>query len=126
MSEPPEGTPPPGIQPQYSVPVPPSDRWLGRRAPYYGLGAGMAIYLIAYITTVILTFSEARSDRGLMALVSSIIGNSIATLLVLIAAIVLLIIRRTRAFGAGVAIAIALGMVCGGGVCTALVFGLSS
>ncbi|MBX6750496.1 MAG: hypothetical protein IRY85_12645 [Micromonosporaceae bacterium] len=115
---------PPGIQPQYATPAPPVDRWQGPQAILYGLGAGMAIYLLAYIATVAFTFAEpSRGERGVAALAASFVSGGIATGVVLVASIVLMAIRRTRIFGAGMVISIALGVLCGGGVCTALVVG---
>lgn len=103
-----------------------SNRWLGRHAVFYGMGAGMLVYLVAYISTTVLALTEPNSyDRGFVALAASFVSSGIATLVVLIAAIALMVIRRTQPFGAGMAISIAIGVLCGGGVCTALLLGTS-
>jgi hypothetical protein len=94
------------------------------RAILYGLGAGMVIYLLAYVATVAFTFAEPdRSLRGYIALLASFVTGGIATGVVLIASIVLMVIRRTRILGAGMIISIALGVVGATGVCLALFAG---
>jgi U5 snRNP spliceosome subunit len=121
---PPPPPPLPWTQPQYAVPPPQADRSQSPRAIVYGLGIGMAIYLLAYIATAAFTFAQpSRGERGYVALAASFVSGGIATGVVLLASIVLMVIRRTRILGAGMVISIALGILCGGGVCTALVVG---
>lgn len=126
--EPPQhpGSVPPAIQPQYTVPSANVDRWLGARAQYFGIGAGTAVYVLGYLITAVLTFVETdQTERQLAALGGSILTEIVATPIVLVAAIVLMAIPRTRPFGAGLAISLAIGILCGGGVCTALLFAVS-
>jgi hypothetical protein len=127
MSELPSAPPPPeepapGVQPQYTVPPDSANRWLGRHAMLYGIAAGMVLYLSGYVVTAILSLNQAdRPNVQATALTVSFYTGGIATLLVLGTAVVLLIIPRTRAFGSGLVISMAIGVLCGGGVCTALV-----
>ncbi len=136
MSEPPPAPPPesepPYTQPQYSVPEAASSRWLGEGAPYYGFGAGMAVYLLGYglaIAYGVSYFNRIPGDRDDESTVQLVYGGGAAlanvsvTALVLITSIVLLIIPRTRAVGAGLAAALGVGAICGGGVCVALLAG---
>lgn len=89
----------------------------------YGLGAGTVLYLLGYLIAALVTFAEPDEySRQLTALASSVVAGGLASLVVLVAAIVLIIIGRTRAFGAGLAISMAIGVLCGGGVCTTLLF----
>lgn len=124
---PPTGPDPgqPTVAPQYSVPVQATDRWLGRAAPYYGVGAGAVLYLIGYLLTAFLALRESDVEaRQVTAFFMAIFSGGIATVVVLITAIVLLANRRTRAFGVGLAISLPIGVVAGV-VCTALIFASS-
>ena len=90
------------------------------RAPG-GLPVGVQVIGPLYEDDTALTFAEPeRNSRPLVGLLASLLAGGAATVIVLIACVVLVVNARTRAFGAGLGIAVGAGILCGGGVCVAL------
>jgi hypothetical protein len=98
------------------VPVgPPAPRFLGRAAPLYGLAAGTLAYVLGYGLAVASGFDQ----QGYWAL-GWIAAGFLVSVVVFLLGLPLTIITRTRAFGAGVLISMAIGLIVGSGVCIAL------
>jgi hypothetical protein len=95
------------------APAPP--RFLGRAAPLYGLVAGTLAYVLGYGLAV----STGYDQQGNWAL-SWLAAGALVSVPVFLVGLALTIIARTRAFGAGVLISIAFGLIVGSGVCIAL------
>src|SRR5688572_28352840 len=110
MTEPPSPPPGPPVPPPLppAPPPPPGEEripdpgWLGRRAPLYGLAAGVAVYTIGYG----IALSGGVDDGGYFAL-GLLVAGFLASVVLAIAGIVLTIIAHTRAFGAGLLISMA-------------------
>jgi hypothetical protein len=85
------------------------------------LGAGVLLYTIGYG----IALSGGVDDGGYFALGLLVAGFFVSVVLA-IAGIVLTIIKHTRAFGAGLLISMAVGVLCGGGVCVALLTATTS
>ena len=111
--QPPELPSAPQVSPTEGAPAPPG--WLGRSAPLVGIGVGLLLYLVAYG----LSFTSGRDDQGYWAIGFVLLGF-LASVVLFIAGLVLTILQRTRGFGAGLLISIAIGVLVGGGVCIAL------
>jgi hypothetical protein len=108
-----------------ATPPPEPRRWLGPRAPYWGLATGLLAYLPGLVLAIVFLAGAPYSNTdggydGIVPLVLSFLAGSAATLAVLIAAIVLASIPRTRGFGAGMAIALAIGIIGGAGICVSM------
>lgn len=95
-------------------PPPARPRFLGQWAPLVGVGVGTALYALAYVAAVLTTL-----EPGLWALAWAVYGIFL-TIVLVIAGLILVIIERTRAFGAGILISIGVGLIVGGGVCIAI------
>jgi hypothetical protein len=91
--------------------------WLGRAALPTGLGIGFAAFVITY--AVFAGSSGGANDEGYAAL-GIFVGSLLVTPIVLTAGIVLTVIQRTRMFGTGLLISLALGILSGAGVCVVL------
>jgi len=112
--QPPELPSAPQVSPSEGAPPAPPG-WLGRYAPLVGIGFGLLLYLVAYG----LSFTSGRDDQGYWAIGFVLLGF-VASVVLFIAGLVLTILQRTRGFGAGLLISIAIGVLVGGGVCVAL------
>jgi hypothetical protein len=86
--------------------------------------------LLAYLPGLCLAITYFRdnptgaydqNDGGALAGLFSLLFGLMATLIVLVTAIVLISIPRTRAFGAGMAIALAAGIIGGAGICVTMI-----
>jgi hypothetical protein len=104
--------PAPALPPQ---PQPP--RFLGQFALLYGLGLGTLVYAIGYGLAV--AGSGGLNSDGSWALAWLAVELAI-TVLVVVGGITLTVIGYTRAFGSGVLISLAMGLIVGNGVCIAL------
>lgn len=117
LSSPPGGLPPaPQVPPTAGAPTTPP-QFLGRFALLYGMGIGTLVYVIGYA----LSFLDGSADQGqgYWAFAWLAIGFGLSFVLLLIG-IVLVVLPRTRQFGAGLLISIAIGLIAGSGVCIAL------
>jgi len=97
------------------TPIPEAPRFLGRAAPLYGLVAGTLAYVLGYGIAV----ASGYDDEGYWVLGWLGAGFGVSVI-VFLAGLPLTIIARTRAFGAGVLISMAIGLIAGSGVCIAL------
>ncbi len=113
--QPPELPSAPQVSPTEGAPAPPG--WLGRSAPLVGIGVGLLLYLVAYGLSF--SFTGGRDDQGYWAIGFVLLGF-VASVVLFIPGLVLTILQRTRGFGAGLLISIAIGLLVGGGVCIAL------
>jgi len=111
--QPPELPSAPQVSPTEGAPATPG--WLGRSAPLVGIGVGLLLYAVAYG----LTLTGGRDDQGYWA-IGFLVFGALASVILFIAGLVLTILQRTRGFGAGLLISIAIGVLVGGGVCIAL------
>jgi hypothetical protein len=93
----------------------------GGRQRLIGIGAGLLGYLVALLLAVIQVASTG-DDAGYTALYYAIFAAVLSVVLI-VAGVVLVVIERTRAFGAGVLIAVAIGVFCGGGICIGIAAG---
>jgi hypothetical protein len=89
----------------------------------WGIGIGTVVYIIGYA----LSFLDGGADQGqgYWAFAWLSIGIGVSFLLFLIG-LVLTILARTRLFGAGLLISIAIGLIAGSGVCIALLSATSN
>jgi hypothetical protein len=97
----------------------PDPGWLGRKAPLVGIGAGLALFALGYALALV---AGGVDDQGYW-LLGLLASGFLVTLILLIAGITLTVIKHTRAFGAGLLISIAVGVLAGGGVCFAVLAG---
>jgi len=112
---PPAFPPPPAPALQPSELAGPDPGWLGRKAPFVGIGAGLALFALGYS----LSLAGGTDDDGYW-LLGLLVYGFLVTVVVAIAGITLTVIRHTRAFGAGLLISVAIGVLAGGGVCVAV------
>lgn len=97
-------------------------QFLGRFALLYGMGIGTVVYVVGYA----LSFLTGQSQgQGYWAFAWLAIGFGISFVLMLVG-IVLTVLARTRQFGAGLLISIAIGLIAGSGVCVALLSATSN
>ena len=119
---PPPAFPPPAFPPPPPPPLQagelagPDPGWLGRKAPFVGIGAGLALFALGYT----LPLAGGVDDQGYW-LLGLLVSGFLVTVILGIAGITLTVIKRTRAFGAGLLISIAIGVLAGGGVCVAFI-----
>ena len=103
--------PPPPLGPM--VPEPP--RFLGRFAVLYGTGLGTLCYAIGFAGSLL----ALRQDQGTWFFTWGLIAV-LVTIAVLAAGITCVVIQRTRGFGAGLLISLAIGIIVGNGACIAI------
>lgn len=123
---PPPATPWPAPPPApplgaYEV-IPPPPGWLGRRALPIGLASGTGLYVLGYALSLLGGFSSRGSGDYEPAVGGFlvIIAGVLITLVLLLAGVILAAIQRTRMFGAGMLISVSIGVLCGGGICVAI------
>jgi hypothetical protein len=86
------------------------------------MGIGTVVYVVGYA----LSFLTGQSQgQGYWAFAWLAIGFGISFVLMLVG-IVLTVLPRTRQFGAGLLISIAIGLIAGSGVCIALLSATSN
>jgi hypothetical protein len=104
------------VPPTAGAPTTPP-QFLGRFAIFYGMGIGTLVYVIGYA----LSFLGGGTDQGqgYWAFAWLAAGVGISFLLFLVG-VVLTVLPRSRQFGAGLLISIAIGLIAGSGVCIAL------
>ena len=90
-------------------------RFLGQAAPLYGLVAGTLVYVLGYALAV----AGGYDQQGYWAL-GWIAAGFLVSVLVFLIGLPMTIIARTRAFGAGLLISMAIGLIVGSGVCIVL------
>jgi hypothetical protein len=105
--------PAPPVAPTAGLPEQP--RFLGRAAPLYGLVAGTLVYALGYA----LALATGYDQQGYWAL-GWIAAGLLVTVVVFLIGLPMTIIARTRGFGAGLLISMAIGLIVGSGVCIAL------
>lgn len=98
-------------------PAPEQPRWLGPYAPLIGGGVGTLLYAITFGLSVALAGGVNSDGYWVIGYFVFAVGLSVV---LFTAGIVLVAIQRTRAFGAGLLISIAIGAIVGGGVCVAV------
>jgi hypothetical protein len=122
MTQPPDDQEPaqPSFPPPPAPPLQPGELagpdpgWLGSKAPFVGIGAGLGVFAVGYA----LAFAGGFDDQGYWAL-GLLVSGFLVTVIVGVAGITLTTIRHTRSFGAGLLISVAIGVLAGGGVCVA-------
>ena len=113
MTEPqPPGEPQPPVHP-----IPPEQR-PGRNPLVVGLVSGGILYVVALLAGVLISTGGAKWADAWVGMFVVLLGLSPIALIV---GIVLTVVRRTRLFGAGLLISVALGITIGGGVCVAVI-----
>ena len=105
--------PPPPVDPE----LPEPQRFLGRFALLYGMGVGTLCYAIGFAVSLpaLGSSDDMMSWFGVWILIAVIV-----TLGVLFAGVTCVSIQRTRAFGAGLLISLAIGIIVGNGACFAV------
>jgi hypothetical protein len=115
---PPAFPPPPAPSLQPGELAGPDPGWLGRKAPFVGIGAGLALFALGYA----LSLAGGTDDQGYW-LLGLLVSGFLVTVILSIAGLTLTVIKHTRAFGAGLLISVAIGVLIGGGVCVAVLAG---
>jgi hypothetical protein len=105
--------PAPPVAPTAGQPEQP--RFLGRAAPLYGLVAGIVVYALGYTVAL----ATGYDQQGYWAL-GWIAAGFLVSVVVLLIGLPMTIVVRTRGFGAGLLISMAIGLIVGSGVCIAL------
>jgi hypothetical protein len=105
--------PPPPVDPE--PPQPP--RFLGRHALLYGMGFGTLCYAVGFGVSLAALggTNDTMNWFGTWVLIAIIV-----TLGVLFAGITCVSVLQTRAFGAGLLISLAIGIIVGNGACIAV------
>lgn len=83
--------------------------------PIWGVVVGVVLYLAAYG----LVLGQGIDTADYWA-INYAVSGFLLTVALLVAGVILTVIRRTRGFGAGMLISVAIGVLGGGGVCVAL------
>jgi len=96
--------------------VPEPTPFLGRYAVLYGMGLGTVVYAVGFGLSLTALGGDRLAWFGTWAVIAGIV-----TLGVLAGGIVCVSIRRTRSFGAGLLISLAIGLFVGNGACIAIV-----
>jgi hypothetical protein len=90
-------------------------RFLGRFAMVYGIGLGTLCYAIGFGASLAALHGDTTTWFGVWVAVAFFV-----TLGVLVAGITCVSIQRTRPFGAGLLISLAIGIIVGNGACIAV------
>ncbi|GAA1750401.1 hypothetical protein [Luedemannella helvata] len=78
---------------------------------------GIGLSLLGYVLALVVALTELRSsDSGYTVLAYAVTATAV-TVVLLVLGVALVIPQRTRAFGTGVLIGAAIGVLCGGGIC---------
>jgi hypothetical protein len=113
----PSGPDPSGL-PGEPAPAAPSP---SGRQRLIGIGVGLLGYVVALLLAVF-QIGTTGDDAGLTPLYYAIFAALWSAILI-VAGVVLVVIDRTRAFGVGVLIAVAIGVFGGGGICIGIAAG---
>jgi hypothetical protein len=103
--------PPPPLAPM--VPEPP--RFLGRFAVLYGMGLGTLCFAVGFAVSLAALGGDQQTWFFTWGLIAVLV-----TIVVLAAGITCIVMPRTRGFGAGLLISLAIGIIVGNGACIAI------